>query len=61
MLCQDLAVNGTFISENGLDGDKVTRAYRKAVAEVLMELMMRGFVAERKATKLAGFSALLSP
>jgi len=48
MLCHDFEVNGSFLKENGLDGDKVTAAYRKAVAEGLRNLMVRGFLAERK-------------
>jgi ATP-dependent DNA ligase len=48
MLCHDFEVNGSVLKENGLDGDKVTAAYRKAVTEGLRNLMVRGFVAERK-------------
>lgn len=48
MLCHDFEVDGSVLKENGLDGDKVTAAYRKAVAEGLRNLMVRGFVAERK-------------
>jgi len=48
MLCHDFEVNGSVLKGNGLDGDKVTVAYRKAVAEGLPNLMVRGFVAERK-------------
>lgn len=48
MLCHDFEVNGSVLKENGLDGEKVTAAYRKAVAEGLRNLMVRGFVAERK-------------
>jgi len=47
MLCHDFEING-FLKDNGLDGDKVTAAYRKAVAEGLKGLMSRGYVAERK-------------
>ena len=50
MLCQDVEVNG-ILENNGLDGEKVTAAYRKAIAEALVKLMARGFVAERKAIK----------
>jgi ATP-dependent DNA ligase len=48
MLCHDFEVNGSVLKENGLDGDKVTAAYRKAVATKLPELKIRGFVGERK-------------
>jgi len=48
MLCHDFEVDGSILKENGLDGDKVTAAYRKAVAEGLRNLVVRGFVAERK-------------
>jgi len=48
MLSHDFEVNGTVLKENGLDEDKVTDAYRKAVTEGLRNLMVRGFVAERK-------------
>lgn len=48
MLCHDFEVDGSVLKENGLDGEKVTVAYRKAVAEGLRNLMVRGFVAERK-------------
>jgi len=48
MLCHDFEVNGSVLKENGLDEEKVTVAYRKAVAEGLRNLMARGFVAERK-------------
>jgi len=46
MLCQELKVNG--ILENGLDAEKVTKAYRNAIARELVEVTARGFVAERK-------------
>jgi hypothetical protein len=49
MLCQDLVVNG-ILENNGLDGDKVTAAYGKAIGEALRKLMARKFVSERKAT-----------
>jgi len=48
MLCQDFEVNNLAL-RNGLDEEKVTAAYRKAVADGLLKLMTRGFVAERKA------------
>jgi len=48
MLCHDFEVDGSALKENGLDGENVTAAYRKAVAEGLRNLMVRGFVAERK-------------
>jgi len=48
MLCRDFEISGTILKENGLDGVKVTAAYRKAVAEGLRNLMARGYVAERK-------------
>lgn len=49
MLCQELVVNG-ILENNGLDGEKVTAAYRKAIAEELRKLMAGKFVSERKAT-----------
>jgi len=48
MLCHDLEVNGSVLKGNGLDGERVTAAYRKAVSEGLSNLMVRGFVAEWK-------------
>jgi ATP-dependent DNA ligase len=48
MLCHDFEVDGSIVKEHGLDGEAVTAAYRKAVAEGLPNLMVRGFVAERK-------------
>jgi len=48
MLCHDFEVNSLVIKENGLDGEKVTAAYRKAISEGLRNLMARGFVAEQK-------------
>jgi len=48
MLCHDFEVNGSILKENGLDGEKVTAAYRKGVADGLRNLTVRGYVAERK-------------
>lgn len=47
MLCQELEINDV-VKENGMDEVKVTRAYRKAIAEALKRLMAEGFVGERK-------------
>lgn len=48
MLCHDLEINGGILKEHGMDGEAVTAAYRKAVAEALKQLVARGFVSERK-------------
>jgi len=48
MLCHDFEVDGSVLKENGLDGERVTAAYRKAVVEGLRDMMVRGFVAEQK-------------
>jgi hypothetical protein len=59
MLCHDFEVNGSILSENGLNGEKVTAAYRKAVAEGLLNMMARGYVAERKGGIAASVEPLL--
>jgi DNA ligase-1 len=47
MLCYDFEVSD-FLSKNGLDGQKVTRAYREAIAKGLVTLMTQGYGAETK-------------
>jgi hypothetical protein len=50
MLCYDLEVNELALLEKcGIDGEKVTAAYRQAIYQKLIELMKQGFVSERKA------------
>jgi hypothetical protein len=64
MLCHDFEVNGSILRENGLNGEKVTAAYRKGVAKGLRNLIVRGYAAERKGSELEGANrvrALLAP
>ena len=47
MLAYEVEVNN-FLSKNGLDGEKVTAAYREAIMNRLVTLMAQGFRAEVK-------------
>lgn len=59
MLCEDLEVND-IIEKSGLDGEKVTIAYREAIAEALRKLMVQGYLAERKGAGLRRHLSLVN-
>jgi len=48
MLCHEVEVDGSLLKECGLDGQAATKAYQRAIVEALKNLMIRGYVAERK-------------
>lgn len=47
MLCEEIEINGT-LKQYGLDGARVTQAYREAIAEELKSCEAQGDLAERK-------------
>ena len=47
MLCEEIEVNGT-LKQFGLDGAKVTQAYRELIAKELQQCEAQGDVAEWK-------------